>query len=80
MSHREIKNHNSMKGFYMSDTSKEASNKNSEKRTETLTIRLSPGEVDGLRNAAKNEFEYPSSFLRRLVLRHLQAIRKARCA
>jgi hypothetical protein len=43
-----------------------------ENRTEQIPIRFSPSERKSVVKIAAMEHEYPSSFLRRLILKHLE--------
>lgn len=42
------------------------------KRTETVGIRVTPMELDSLIRTAEEAHEYPSSYLRRLFLQHIE--------
>ena len=41
------------------------------KRTETVGIRVTPMELDSLIRTAEESHEYPSSYLRRVFLQHI---------
>lgn len=42
-----------------------------ERRTEQIPIRFSEGERDAVRRVAEQEHDYPSSYLRKLCLKHI---------
>jgi len=50
--------------------------KNHERRTTILPIRLRPSERRVVEQLAEQAHDYPSSWLRRLVLNHIEAVRK----
>jgi len=44
------------------------------KRTETIAIRVSPNERDILFRHAEMEHDYPSNYLRKIFLNHVDAV------
>ena len=44
------------------------------KRTETIAIRVSPTERETLFKQAEIEHDYPSNYLRKILLKHVEAV------